>query len=85
MTDDKTRQERFNALSVQRMTQALKFIRLIGNLSNKQSYEYTPEQWKRMIAELKKRVAETENRFKEAKDQKTEDAFTWEWRTYLAK
>ena len=75
---DRTPEERFKALAAQRMTQALKFIRLIGNLSNRQSYDYSPEQWKRMISELKKRVSEAEARFKEAKDQKIEDDFTWE-------
>ena len=78
MGNERTPEERFKALAEQRMTQALKFIRLIGNLSNRQSYDYTPEQYKRMISELKKRVLEAEARFKEAKDLKIEDDFTWE-------
>jgi hypothetical protein len=78
MSNERTSKERFKALAEQRMTQALKFIRLIGNLSNRQSYDYTEEQYKRMISELKKRVSEAETRFKEAKDQKIEDDFTWE-------
>jgi hypothetical protein len=75
MESGNSRQERFIALGEQRMTQALKFIRLIGNLSNRQSYDYTPDQWKAMITELKLRVSETESRFKKAKDEKIEDTF----------
>ena len=78
MGNERTPEERFKVLAEQRMTQALKFIRLIGNLSNRQSYDYSPEQYKRMISELKKRVLEAEARFKEAKDQKIEDSFKWE-------
>ena len=75
MANQRSKADRFKTLGEQRMTQALKFIRLIGNLSNKQSYDYTPEQYKKMIAELKKRVQETENRFKDAYNQEDEDSF----------
>lgn len=50
--DDKGRGERFVDFGQKRVSKAIKAVRQIGNLSNKQSYHYTDEQVTRMFNAL---------------------------------
>ncbi|MCM3572283.1 hypothetical protein M3172_03710 [Mesobacillus subterraneus] len=47
-----TKAENFKRLAEKRVTECVKKIRLISNLSNKNNYEYTEEQTKKIIRAL---------------------------------
>lgn len=55
---------KFNELAPKRMTNALRGIRLIGNLSSRGGYSYTDDQVAKMEQALRNAVNETMNRFK---------------------
>lgn len=59
------KQEKFERLAEKRMTEAIKKIRLIGNLSNKNNYEYTNEHIKEMISTLENEIQILKNKFKQ--------------------
>lgn len=67
-----TKRDKFERLAESRINTAIKKIKLIGNLSNKNNYEYTDEHVKQIITELEKEVAAVKNKFKLAneRDQK---------------
>jgi hypothetical protein len=52
------KQDKFKEFANYRTNQALKYIRLLGNLSNKRAYSYNEKQVKEICDTLKK---ETEN------------------------
>lgn len=55
MTDktvDTTKRDKFIELAERRTSMALKYIRLLGNLANKQSYEYETEDFRQIVASL---------------------------------
>ena len=54
----------FERLSTSRLNNAIKAIDLLGNLSNRSHYEYSPSEAKAMIAKLKKALRNCENRYK---------------------
>ena len=56
---------KFVELAEKRMTKALKDIHLIGNLSNKNNYQYTSEDAKKMIAALENAVKNIKKKFDE--------------------
>ena len=58
-----SKQERFKRLAELRVNNALKHIALIGNLSNKSSYEYSEAEYKKIIKTLKKAVSKVEQSF----------------------
>ena len=55
--------ERFVDLAQNRVSKALKDIKLIGNLSNRSNYEYTPEDVTKIMRALKKAVDDCKGRF----------------------
>ncbi|MFC3886134.1 hypothetical protein ACFOU2_22670 [Bacillus songklensis] len=57
--------ENFKRLAEKRVTECVKKIRLIGNLANKNNYEYTNDQAKKIITTLENEVKLLRNRFKE--------------------
>lgn len=59
---DKKR-EKFRELAEKRTNRALDAIRLIGNLSNKATYTYEPEETRKIVKALRDAVAEVEGRF----------------------
>lgn len=61
MTDSK--QERFRRLAERRVNRAIKDLRLIGNLSNKNNYDYTIDQVNKIVAALKRELRELRARF----------------------
>lgn len=66
---------KFKEIGRKRMTVAIAKIALIGNLANKQSYDFTPDDVKKMIDALDATTAKVEARFKAALDGiKTADA-----------
>lgn len=64
---DETKADAFVRLMNHRVTNARKFIRLIGNLSNTNSYEYEDEQVDRVLAVLEDSLEKMALRFSEAK------------------
>ncbi|MDY7433496.1 hypothetical protein UJ203_17585 [Bacillus sp. V26] len=56
---------RFERLAEKRMSDVIKKLRLVGNLSNKNNYEYSEEQAKQIIDTLDQEIKMLKNRFKE--------------------
>ena len=75
-----TKEEKFKKYANLRLKSALKSIRLLGNLSNKNNYEYTEEQSKTINNELNKAVLETKKKFEKSKSgKKKDDDFFWRY------
>jgi len=63
MTAEQRKREKFRELAEKRTNKALETIRLIGNLSNRQTYVYEDAEVRKIIKALKDAVAEVETRF----------------------
>ena len=64
-----SKETKFNDLAIKRVNKAINMIKLIGNLSNKSHYKYTPQQAKKIIAALEDEVKEIKIKFlSKAKD-----------------
>lgn len=61
MNDSK--QERFQRLAERRVNRAIKDLRLIGNLSNRNNYDYTMDQVNKILTALKRELRELRARF----------------------
>lgn len=59
--------KKFKKLAENRVNNAIKYIRLVGNLSNKSNYQYTDEQVKRIFQELNTEVDSALEKFKAEK------------------
>lgn len=57
--------EKFKNLAEKRVNNAIKQIRLIGNLSNTNSYEYTDEQVRKVFKTLDHELAVARKRFQD--------------------
>lgn len=57
--------DRFVDLAQKRVIRAIKDIRLIGNLSNRNNYEYTEEDVNKIINALDLELRNLKNRFKQ--------------------
>jgi hypothetical protein len=55
--------ERFVALAEKRVTRAMKDIRLVGNLSNRTNYSYTPEDVRKIVVALEAEIRKLKLRF----------------------
>ena len=64
---------KFRQLAERRVTQALRIINRIGNLSNKSSYEFTAEQIGKMFEAMRNELTEAEDRFNRANKPKQLD------------
>jgi len=60
------KQFKFKKYANLRLNNALRAIRLIGNLSNKNAYEFTEDQVKTINNELTKAISETKKRFEKS-------------------
>ena len=56
--------DRFKRLAVPRVTNALRYIHLVGNLSNRSNYEYSDDDKKKIISALYDAVRDVANQFK---------------------
>jgi hypothetical protein len=59
------KREKFERLAEKRMSEVIKKLRLIGNLSNKNNYEYSDQQVKQIINSLEEEIKIIKNKFKE--------------------
>ena len=64
-----TDQEKFKKLAEKRVNNAIKYIRLIGNLSNKSNYSYTDDQVEKIFRTLNREIKEAKVRFQEGDSQ----------------
>lgn len=62
------KRENFKRLATLRTRNALKQISLIGNLSNKNNYEYTDEDVRKIFVELDRSLRETRSKFYSRRD-----------------
>jgi formiminotetrahydrofolate cyclodeaminase len=66
----------FERLAEKRMTEALKKIRLVANLSNKNNYDYTEKHVSQIISKLEEEVSILKQKFRtEIKNDETNFSF----------
>lgn len=58
-----TRHERFRRVASKRTNDILEKIRILGNCSNKSSYEYTEEEVNKIFSEIDKQLKLTKAKF----------------------
>jgi len=63
MATDEKKHEKFRELAEKRTNKALEAVRLIGNLSNRQTYVYDEAEVRKIVKALRDAVAEVESRF----------------------
>ena len=63
MVTEQKRHDKFRELAEKRTNKALDTIRLIGNLSNRQTYAYEDVEVRKIVKALKDAVSEVEARF----------------------
>jgi len=71
MAEAESKHDKFKRLAAQRVTNALKKIELIGNLSSP-GYEYTQEEVDKVFAALQQTMDNTKARFSKSKKEETE-------------
>jgi hypothetical protein len=60
---EETRHERFKRVASKRTNGILEKIRILGNCSNKSSYEYTEEEVNKIFSEIDKQLKLTKSKF----------------------
>lgn len=63
------KRDKFERLAEKRVTETIKRIRLVGNLSNKNNYDYTEAHAKQIIDTLENEIKLLKNKFKDEQDQ----------------
>lgn len=66
MTAGDTKHAKFRELAEKRTNKALEAVRLIGNLSNRQTYVYEESEVRKIVKALRDAVSEVEARFNKA-------------------
>jgi hypothetical protein len=61
--EKESRHERFKRLASKRTNEILEKIRILGNCSNKSSYEYTEEEINKIFSEIDKQLKLTKAKF----------------------
>ena len=70
MAEVETKHDKFKRLAMQRVTNALKKIELIGNLATS-SYECSVEEVEKIFSALQQTLDSTRNRFSKSKKEET--------------
>jgi hypothetical protein len=70
--------EKFERLAEKRMVDVIKKIRLIGNLSNRNNYEYTDEHVEHIISTLEREIKELKRKFMDENKAKGEITFSFD-------
>ncbi len=60
---EETRNERFKRIAAKRTNDILEKIRILGNCSNKSSYEYSEEEVNKIFTEIDRQLKLTKARF----------------------
>lgn len=66
------KRKKFVDLAEARVNRAIKDIRLIGNLANKNSYEYSEHDTKKIFRALQKEIESAKSRFGDGEDAREE-------------
>jgi len=61
--EKESRHERFKRIAAKRTNEILEKIRILGNCSNKSSYEYTEEEINKIFSEIEKQLKFTKAKF----------------------
>lgn len=61
--EKETRHDRFRRIASKRTNEILEKIRILGNCSNKSSYDYTEEEINRIFSEIEKQLKLTKGKF----------------------
>jgi len=61
---------KFRQLAEKRVTNALKALQLVGNLSNRNNYSYEPEEVSKIISALESELKAVKSKFQNSKFQK---------------
>jgi len=61
--EKESRHERFKRIAAKRTNEILEKIRILGNCSNKSSYEYTEEEVNKIFSEIDKQLKFTKAKF----------------------
>ena len=61
--EKESRHERFKRIAAKRTNEILEKIRILGNCSNKSSYEYTEEEVNKIFSEIDKQLKLTKAKF----------------------
>ncbi len=64
MSVQEEKHDRFRRLASQRTNNVLKSIKILGNCSNKSSYNYTEEEVNKIFSEIERQLKETKSIFK---------------------
>ena len=67
---DETRNERFKRLAAKRTNEILDKIRILGNCSNKSSYDYSNEEINKIFSEIDKQLKITKAKFMSGKGER---------------
>jgi hypothetical protein len=67
---EENRNERFRRIASKRTNEILEKIRILGNCSNKSSYEYTEEEVNKIFSEIDKQLKLTKARFLAGKQER---------------
>lgn len=68
--EQETRSERFKRVASKRTNEILEKIRILGNCSNKSSYEYTEDGINKIFSEIDKQLKLTKAKFVSGKKEK---------------
>lgn len=60
---EETRHDRFKRIAAKRTNEILEKIRILGNCSNKSSYEYIEEEVNKIFSEIEKQMKFTKAKF----------------------
>lgn len=71
----KRKREKFIELAESRVKKTITNLRLIGNLSRKNNYEYTDDDVKKITAALDKELKNVKDLFKRGSEMSSEDSF----------
>jgi hypothetical protein len=63
LMEQEGRHERFKRIAAKRTNEILEKIRILGNCSNKSSYEYTEEEINKIFSEIDKQLKLTKAKF----------------------
>lgn len=57
--------QRFERLAQKRVTEALRRLRLVGNLSNRANYEYSDDHVRQLVDAIEAELKQLKNRFRQ--------------------
>ena len=73
-----SKKDKFKRLSASRATKAIEYIRMLGNLSNTDKYDFTEDEIAKLFGALSLEVRRAKARFKETEEKKKEVLFKWD-------